>query len=62
MMSKLSGCTRKQKSSRKQKVQFNVILHKNLKDQQLKMRSLISGVISLQGTVASLTGHWGTRA
>ena len=27
---------RKQKVSRKQKVQFNVILHKNLKDQQLK--------------------------
>ena len=27
---------KKTKSSRKQKVQFNVILHKNLKDQQLK--------------------------
>ena len=62
MMSKLSGCTRKQKSSRKQKVQFNVILHKNLKDQQLKMRSFISGVITLQGKIASLTGQRGTRA
>ena len=53
---------KKTKSSRKQKVQFNVILHKNLKDQQLKMRSFISGVITLQGEIASLTGQRGTRA
>ena len=42
----ISRKRKQKKSSRKQKVQFNVILHKNLKDQQLKMRSFISGVIT----------------
>ena len=43
-----NSTVKKTNSSRKQKGQFHVILYKNLKDEQLKMRSFISGVINLQ--------------